>query len=82
MQETQVYKNVQDRYCAAAQSHDHGYGSFVAKQFGYSEDELSDIPKDSNLGLSCGNPHALANLKDACYLLLRKVLMSTDWFEY
>jgi SAM-dependent methyltransferase len=35
----------------------------VAEAFGYSADELSSIPAEANLGLSCGNPIATANLK-------------------
>ena len=34
-----------------------------AKGIGYSEDDLSLIPDDANMGLSCGNPTALAQLK-------------------
>src|SRR4030067_2674513 len=34
-----------------------------AKGIGYSEKELNVIPVDANLGLSCGNPTALASLK-------------------
>jgi SAM-dependent methyltransferase len=34
-----------------------------AKGIGYSDKELSVIPADANLGLSCGNPTALASLK-------------------
>lgn len=30
---------------------------------GYSDEELSSIPEDANLGLSCGNPVAIASLK-------------------
>ena len=36
----------------------------VAAAFGYSAEELSSIPEGSNLGLSCGNPVALANLRE------------------
>ncbi len=35
----------------------------VAKAFGYSAEELASIPAQANMGLSCGNPIALANLK-------------------
>jgi arsenite methyltransferase len=35
----------------------------IAKAFGYSEDELQSIPANANMGLSCGNPTALASLK-------------------
>ncbi len=34
-----------------------------AKIIGYSEEELKAIPKEANLGLSCGNPTAIASLK-------------------
>jgi SAM-dependent methyltransferase len=36
----------------------------VSKVIGYSEDELSDLPEGANLGLGCGNPVALASLKE------------------
>lgn len=36
----------------------------LAKSLGYSEDELSNLPEGANLGLSCGNPTALAGLKE------------------
>jgi len=35
-----------------------------ARGIGYSERELSIIPEEANLGLSCGNPTAAAGLKD------------------
>ena len=34
-----------------------------AKSLGYSEQELRAIPQEANLGLSCGNPTAIAGLK-------------------
>lgn len=36
----------------------------IASAFGYSEDELASIPDEANMGLSCGNPVALASLRD------------------
>lgn len=33
-----------------------------SKSIGYSEEELKEVP-DANLGLGCGNPTALAELK-------------------
>jgi arsenite methyltransferase len=36
----------------------------VAEAFGYSPDELSSIPADANMGLSCGNPTAFATLRE------------------
>jgi SAM-dependent methyltransferase len=38
--------------------------SEFAKSIGYSEGELAVIPDEANLGLSCGNPTALASLKE------------------
>src|SRR4051794_7970756 len=35
----------------------------LALAFGYSADELATLPEGANLGLSCGNPQALAALK-------------------
>lgn len=35
-----------------------------AKSMGYTEEELENIPQEANLALSCGNPTALANLKE------------------
>ncbi len=35
-----------------------------AKSIGYSEEELKTIPAEANLSLSCGNPTALADLKE------------------
>ncbi|MFH1788924.1 MAG: arsenite methyltransferase [Candidatus Altiarchaeota archaeon] len=34
------------------------------KSIGYTDKELASIPRESNLGLSCGNPTAIANLKE------------------
>ena len=35
----------------------------VAEAFGYSAEELSSIPAEANMGLSCGNPTAMASLR-------------------
>lgn len=35
-----------------------------AKTIGYSEEELKSVPEESNLALGCGNPTALASLKE------------------
>lgn len=36
----------------------------IGKRIGYSEEELKSAPEGSNLGLGCGNPVALASLKE------------------
>ena len=35
----------------------------LASEVGYSEEELAALPEGANMGLSCGNPNALAALK-------------------
>src|SRR5215208_4550935 len=35
----------------------------VAEAFGYTAEELASIPAEANMGLSCGNPTATANLR-------------------
>lgn len=36
----------------------------ISKSIGYSDEELDLVPKNSNLGLGCGNPHLIANIKE------------------
>lgn len=36
----------------------------LAKYIGYSTEELAALPDNANMGLSCGNPNALAELKN------------------
>ena len=36
----------------------------ISKKIGYSDDEMSSVPEGANLGLGCGNPVALASLKE------------------
>ena len=40
----------------------------VAESFGYSPEDLAGVPEGANLGLSCGNPLAVAGLKAVCML--------------
>ncbi len=35
----------------------------LALAFGYSAEELASLPEGANLGLSCGNPQAIADLR-------------------
>ncbi|PNP50610.1 hypothetical protein THARTR1_08726 [Trichoderma harzianum] len=57
-----IYAEVGKRYSAAAGGVEAQYADSVAKAFGYTKEELSDIPQHANLGLSCGNPLAIATL--------------------
>ncbi len=36
----------------------------ISKRMGYSDEEISAVPPESNMGLGCGNPVALASLKE------------------
>ncbi len=36
----------------------------ISKKMGYTVDELQQIPDGANMGLGCGNPQAIANLKE------------------
>ncbi len=36
----------------------------ISKRIGYTDEELSEVPEGANLGLGCGNPVALASLKE------------------
>jgi len=58
----------------------------ISKKIGYTEEELRSVPEGGNLGLGCGNPVALASLKEGetvvdlgsgggldCFLAAKKV---------
>ncbi|MBE7157207.1 MAG: methyltransferase domain-containing protein, partial [Rhodospirillales bacterium] len=62
----QLLDSVKSKYGAVAQStlsSDHAGVKAVAEAFGYSAEELTSIPAEANMGLSCGNPTATANLR-------------------
>src|SRR6516162_10605981 len=48
---------------ASALSGDQDGVRAIARAFGYSPEELAAIPAGANMGLSCGNPTAFANLR-------------------
>ncbi|KAK6505567.1 hypothetical protein TWF481_007461 [Arthrobotrys musiformis] len=58
-----IYQHVQRRYGSVAQAEGPQYSGAIAKAFGYSEEEINSVPRDANLGLSCGNPLAIASLR-------------------
>ena len=62
----QILDSVKSKYGAVAESSlssDHAGVKAVAEAFGYSSEELTSIPAEANMGLSCGNPTATAHLK-------------------
>ncbi|KAF9872694.1 NOL1/NOP2/sun family protein [Colletotrichum karsti] len=65
MEPSEIYDKVNERYGSVAKSSTAGeYEQTVARAFGYSEEELARVPEGANLGVSCGNPIALANLRE------------------
>jgi SAM-dependent methyltransferase len=61
-----IQQAVKSRYGAVATSGlstDHSGVRAVAEAFGYTPEELASIPAGANMGLSCGNPTATANLR-------------------
>jgi arsenite methyltransferase len=62
----QLLESVQSKYAAVARStlsNKTAGVKAVAEAFGYSPEELSSIPAESNMGLSCGNPTAIASIR-------------------
>ena len=62
-----IVEAVRSRYGSAAKSglsSEHDGVRAVAEAFGYSPEELASIPAEANMGLSCGNPTAIAHLRE------------------
>ncbi|MDR0373327.1 MAG: arsenite methyltransferase [Nitrososphaerota archaeon] len=74
MEEEKIKKEVRTRYAKAAKSSSSCCPSSagccsapnkqVSKMIGYSDEEMCAVPEGANLGLGCGNPIALASLKE------------------
>ncbi|WP_263375777.1 arsenite methyltransferase [Granulicella aggregans] len=62
----QLLESVKSKYGAVAESslsNDYAGVQAVAEAFGYTAEELTSIPAEANMGLSCGNPTATAHLR-------------------
>ena len=65
-----IRKTVRDRYARIATSKQCGCGcgtsdaTKTSLQVGYSKEELQSIPGEADLGVGCGNPLALAEVKE------------------
>ncbi|MGZ3614765.1 MAG: arsenite methyltransferase [Thermodesulfobacteriota bacterium] len=76
MENEEIKKSVRERYgniakqgsscCGPAKSCCGSTNSAesVSRSIGYSEEELQAVPEGANMGLGCGNPTALASLKE------------------
>jgi len=74
MKEKEIKRAVKEGYARIAKQATSNYSSKsccncadvpeeISKRMGYSEEEISAAPPESNLGLGCGNPVALASIK-------------------
>ena len=62
----QLLESVRSKYGAVAESSlssDNAGVKAVAEAFGYTPEELTSIPAEANMGLSCGNPTATAHIR-------------------
>jgi len=62
----QILESVKLKYGAVAESSlssDNAGVKAVAEAFGYTSEELTSIPAEANMGLSCGNPTATAHIR-------------------
>jgi len=73
MQEQEIKKTVRERYagtakgdnsCCAPSCCDGQAVETISKTVGYTDDDMQSVPEGANLGLGCGNPVALASLKE------------------
>lgn len=62
-----LYAKVNDHYSSLARENTAANEEHIRKvalSFGYNPADLSSIPDGANLGVSCGNPLAIAGLKE------------------
>lgn len=79
MQKDQIHKTVREHYGSIAKSGssccgpsnaccsgstDADVSKLISIKIGYSQDDVDQVPEGANLGLGCGNPVALASLKE------------------
>lgn len=61
-----TYHLVQERYASVAKqagdNNQRAHERKVATAFGYDLENLQSVPDNANLGVSCGNPLATANI--------------------
>lgn len=75
MDSKDLYEQVNKHYGSMKTSETGQYEHTIAKAFGYSEEDLSEIPEGASMGLSCGNPLVLAKLREVS-------TCGTFWYEY
>lgn len=64
---TDLYAKVNEHYSSLAREDDSANTEHIRKvalSFGYNPADLASVPDGANLGVSCGNPLAIAGLKE------------------
>jgi SAM-dependent methyltransferase len=75
MNESEIKKTVREGYAQKAKTSGSccrgqpATADDIGKKIGYTEEELGSVPRGANLGLGCGNPLALASLKEGDIVL-------------
>jgi len=64
VEEEKIKKMVREGYAKIAKTENCCCSPNIIKKIGYSEKELKFVPKGADFSLGCGNPIALASLKD------------------
>lgn len=69
MEEKEIKKAVREGYARIAKKESSccapaDLAMEISRNIGYGDDELNAVPEDANLGLGCGNPVAMASLKE------------------
>jgi arsenite methyltransferase len=64
MREERIKKMVRESYAKAVKEVSCCGSPEVAKRIGYTEDELKSVPEGARFSFGCGNPTALASLKE------------------
>jgi arsenite methyltransferase len=77
-QADEIRKGVRDSYAKVAEASNEGEGcgvessccgvsadinSVLSTRFGYSEEDLKNVPQGADMGLGCGNPRAIASIQ-------------------
>lgn len=82
MNSEDTYHSVQEHYASVARQagpdNQRSYERKVATAFGYSLEDLRSIPDNANLGVSCGNPLATANIRTVGHIHRSPLIAGTN----
>jgi SAM-dependent methyltransferase len=66
---SKIAKNEKSCCGASASCNASDMSEQISKRIGYSDEEINSVPEGADLGLGCGNPVALASLKEGATVL-------------